>query len=141
MANPSRPLTGWAFKQPGDSFLHRAGPPRLTGVGKKKKKENPGRGCCLRTEPSPRAEDWEIIVMEGKNIISIVGGPTDVFVMSEDEVWGRENAAGGGSQRRQRRPELCERCSADIGGGGFPEELSALIIITLARFTKGHSGN
>lgn len=74
MANPSGPLTGWAFKQPGDSFLHRAGP--LSDRGGK-------TWAAYCDWAFAQSRDWEIIV-KGKYYLYCRA--VAVFVMSEDEL-------------------------------------------------------
>lgn len=61
MANPSGPLTGWAFKQPGDSFLHWAGP--LSDMDGKTQ-------ATYNDWAFAQSRDWEPLWRE--NIISIV---------------------------------------------------------------------
>lgn len=74
MANPSGPLTGWAFKQPGDSFLHWAGP--LSDRDGKTR-------ATYRDWAFAQSSDWETIV-EGKYYLHCQA--VAVFVMSEDEL-------------------------------------------------------
>lgn len=74
MANPSGPLTGWAFKQPGDSFLHWAGP----------LSDRDGKTRATYSDWAfAQSWDWETIV-EGKYYLHCQA--VAVFVMSEDEL-------------------------------------------------------
>ncbi len=102
MANPSGPLTDWAFKQPGDSFLRWAGSPS----------DRDGKTRATYCDWAfAQSGDWESIV---RRKYYLHCRAVAVFVMSEDEV--RVNVPPEGDGDRTR---LCEHYSARLRGFEF----------------------